>query len=496
MPDQISRKQINLLFFSVAVSLISYGYYLTNFTITIDSEVPFDKSMSLDLGRWGTNLITYQVFHGITPYFTLLLSLILLSASSVILARMFRFKSYTAYAFCALFITFPQMAYQLYFSMQSVAVTLSFVLSACAVMLFNNAIKRGLSKISAAIFIASALLIMCVIAIYQALVFIPVVIYLVMLFQNTYRDDFSFKYQLRVTLLFGLLMVTGLGFYLLSLPVLCPNLGKGGYLASYASGNTDSRFVDFYNIVVDNIRGDYFYGDKAFIFASVLCIATLVFSFIKDRKTFWPRALVMLFLLVVPFLISLFITGLGYYHPPRIYVTSGIVFAFFIAHFLSQIKFYQVYYTGVFVVVMLNIYFITRLYVSHQQIYNSDYTTVYKIDDRIRALYPDFDPGRDYVYFYGKVSDNNFKKFRLENSEIFSGSILQWDGGNNYRINGFINYTGVANYKIIDNKESYLYVKDSIAEMAVWPKPNSVKRMGNVVVVKLGNQKGSALWVE
>ena len=65
MNKEISTKYWELLFFSLFVSLVTYGYSLLNYTITIDSELPFDRDMSLGLGRWGTNLVRYHIFRGI-----------------------------------------------------------------------------------------------------------------------------------------------------------------------------------------------------------------------------------------------------------------------------------------------------------------------------------------------------------------------------------------------------------------------------------------------
>ena len=49
---------------------------------------------------------------------------------------------------------------------------------------------------------------------------------------------------------------------------------------------------------------------------------------------------------------------------------------------------------------------------------------------------------------------------------------------------------------MIDNKETFLSIKDSIDNLPIWPSKESIKMINNVIVVKLGKEKGSPLWVE
>jgi hypothetical protein len=114
----------------------------------------------------------------------------------------------------------------------------------------------------------------------------------------------------------------------------------------------------------------------------------------------------------------------------------------------------------------------------------------------MKFKYPEFDENINYVYFYGCLPFEHHQKFRIENSEIFGGSLFNWDNGDNNRIINFFKFNDIAYYKIIDNNETYLKIKDSISSMPVWPKKESIKLINNVMVVKLGNEKGSPLWIE
>ena len=69
-----------------------------------------------------------------------------------------------------------------------------------------------------------------------------------------------------------------------------------------------------------------------------------------------------------------------------------------------------------------------------------------------------------------------------------------WDNGSNYRINSFFRFTDSGYYKVIDKEEVYLKVKDSVHTMPAYPKEGYIKKVDNVMIVKLGDTEGAPLW--
>ncbi|AXG73688.1 hypothetical protein DVK85_05360 [Flavobacterium arcticum] len=493
MSKTISSEYFKLLFFSIVISFIAYGFALTNFSLTIDSEQVFLPDTSLALGRWGTNILRYHIFEGIIPYFTLLLSLILLSLSAVEIAQLFRLNNLMGYIFCGLFLTFPQMAYQLVFTMQADVVALGFLTSALSIKFFIKSLEGSLNLKSASYFTFSSLFFMFVIALYQALAFIPIIIYIIILFQNTSSENYNFKTEFKKGLLFIGLMITSVILYFISVKIICPNGDGSGFLANYTQGDKN-LFVNFYEIWIANIKGSSYYGNKTFLISSIICVLLIINLFFGERKNRPIRSFLLLLMMVIPFIISFFITS-GY-NPPRIYVTEGIVFAFIIVSFLSMIKKAKISLIFSSLIMLTNIYFITMLFWSNHKLYNHDINIARNIDNSIRAKYPNFDPTSEYVYFFGSLPYGEHEKFRLPNSEIFGGSFFIWDGGSNDRIISFMKFSDVASYRKIDNKETYTKIKDSINSMPTWPKSGYIKRIDDVIIVKLGDKKGAKLWVE
>ncbi len=490
--NKIKIESFRLLFFSIVTAFISYGFALTNYSLAIDSESIILPDFSMSLGRWGTNLVRYHIFHGHIPYFTMLLGLLLLSLTAVELTKLFKINGVMSYLFCALFLTFPQHSYQLVFTMQADVVPIGFLLSVLAVKYFLIAAESLYTKKSVLFLLGSALLLMFVIALYQALIIIPVVIYLILFFQKTFFNDFTFKTELKNVLYFGLLLVLGLLFYYISVKVICPPT-EAGILSSYSSGDLSNEFLKNCSVWLTNLFGNWYYGNKTFIVATILTLILFI-KFGIEKKHFLIRFTILFLLLILPFTFTFLISN-GY-HPPRIYVASGIVFAFIIVHFISTIKYQNLVLILCSVICLTNIYFITKLFYSNYQITNHDKVIAEKIDFTIKNKYPEFDENVNYVYFYGCLPYEHHQKYRLDDSEVFGGSIFNWDNGSNYRIINLFKFHDIAYYKMIDNKDVFLSIKDSINAMPIWPNKESIKKINAVIVVKLGTEKGSPLWVE
>ena len=492
MIDKIGLRKTKLFAFSVLLAVVTYGFPLSNFSVSIDTELPVFANSSLDLGRWGTNLVRYHIFEGHLPYFTLLLGLFFLALTAVELSKVFHFNRLLGYIFCGLFVTFPQMAYQLVFTMQADVVPLGFFISVLSVTWFLKSAAEKFSWKSASLFVLSALGIMFVISIYQALVFIPIIVFLIVFFQNTYRENFVVKKALRDGMLFCGLMLLSAVFYYISVKLLCPPV-EGGYLSSYTSGASNHLFSKFYSVWKGNLQGNAFYGETLFCLALILAIVVAVKAAIERRYFGW-RFVSLFLMLLLPFIMAFFITN--EYYPPRIYVASGIVFAFLIIHTFRNLRATQFLLAVCSLICIAHVYMVTKLFYSNYRIYQHDMEIAKRIDFTIRSTYPNFDPSAEYVYFYGFLPFEHHQRFRLPDSEAFGGSLFNWGDGNNYRIINFFSYNDIAYYRMIDDKQVFLGIKDSMETLPVWPKPGSIKEINKVMVVKLGYDKGAPLFVE
>jgi hypothetical protein len=490
-----SQNDFKLYFFTTLLSIISYGFALSNYTLSVDNEIPILADFGLDLGRWGQNLIRFHLFKGHLEYFTMLIGLFFFSVTAVRLAKLFNFKDVSAYLFCGLFITFPQISYQVVFYMMSDIAGLGMLLAVLSVELFIKNINNP-SKIKTIIYLLLAsLLIMFLTSLYQILIIVPPTIFVINFFQNTFKENFDVKKELKKTMVFGGLLLFSALLYWVSVKIICPPIQDSGYLQSFTSGTTNNMFSMFFDIWKENIKGNFYYGEKLFVLVIIL-ILILTIQFIIKKKYFLFRFFVLFFLIFSPFLVSFFITN-GY-HPPRIYVTSGLVFAFIIVftinHFKKTIP-SNVSNLLVISIIICNIYFITSLFYACNKIYLYDKRNAEKMYDLLLKKYPNFETTEKVVYFHGFYDFDKHQVFRLERSEIFGGSIFQWGEADNYRVNNFFKLSNIADFNMV-NKEQYESIKDSIDTIPVWPNEGSIKMVNGVAIFKISDKKGAKLYFE
>lgn len=488
-------KKYKLLAFSFIVALLTYGFALTNFTITIDNETPIYSNFGLEFGRWGQNLILYHLFDGHLQYFSLLTSIFLYSFAAVRLSKTFNLQDTNSYIFCALFVTFPQISYQIVFAMMANIAAIGVLLSVFCVDFFIKGLGSNNIKYKLLNFLVATLILTFSISIYQAFILIPPTIYVLLFLQNTFRKEFDLKKEIKNIVLFALIVIISLILYVISVKIICPPMDSNGYMSSFVSGESNNHFMDFCLIWYHNLIGSFYYGEKTFILVPIVVLFLLI-SFIVDKKLILIRIATLFIILLLPFLTSFFITN-GY-HPPRIYVTSNIVYAFVIAFGINHFKIFNYNYIKIAVVLIavMNFYYVTKLFYSSNKIFKHDVRIAEKIDTIILSKYPNFPLSEKKVFFYGYFPYEYHNYLRLDKSEIFGGSFYSWDNGNNYRIVNFFKVADVADYTLLNSKEDLNKVKDSIATMPAWPNPNSIKMINDIVVVKLGENKGMPMYFE
>lgn len=491
--QKINRKIYFLFIYTFFLGIITYGFALTNFTVSIDNEMPIYSNFGMEVGRWGQNLILYHLFGGHLPYFSIILSLVLFSVAAIQINNLLKFNGLASYLFCGLFITFPQLSYQIIFGMMAVVAALGVIFSTFFVQVFLNAYKLESLPKKLAIYLAIALLLMFSLSNYQAFLFIPITLYLIVFFQETFSDDFNIISEFKKALHFAGVIIVGGVLYYFSVKIICP-LQQGGYIESFVAGENLNFFSNFITISKAHLLGNSFYGEKLYIIAT-LSVILISINLAFSKKHFVYRVLTLLVLIISPFILSYFITN-GY-HPPRLYVTLNLVFAFIIVLASSRFKVFTTSITLVFMgfMFLFNIYFVTKLFTSANKIYKHDVRIAEKIDNIIQTKYPSFSSTEKSIYFYGYFPYEYHQKYRLENSEIFGGSFYGWDNGNNFRIVNFFKEADIAEYNMV-TKEKYDSVKDSIANMPAWPDSESIKMINNVVVVKLGKEKGGPMYFE
>lgn len=497
---QVEKKDFNnafnLFLFTLFCSVLAFGFALSNFTLSVDNEIPILPNFGLDTGRWGQNIIRYHIFNGHLQYFTLLISLIFFSVAAVRLVKLFKFSGYSSYIFCGLFVTFPQLAYELVFLMMADIAGLGILLSVISFELFIKGLNHK-SLLKKILSITTGILIVAfTISMYQAFIIVLPTLFIILFFQNTFDPSFQLIKEIKKLSINILFLFISIVVYYISVKIICPPIEDSGYLSSFLSGETNNHFSNIMTIWYENLIGSFFYGEKTFVIAFICSIA-LTLHFFLTKKLSLIRFFALLLILLSPFIMSFGITN-GY-HPPRLYVTLNIVFAYLIVFSINyfNVNSHIITKSIVAFVMIVNTFYITKLYITANNIYKHDRRIAEKIDDIIQTKYPEFYTTDKNIYFYGFFPYEYHQKFRLEKSEVFGGSIFNWgNSADNYRLVNYFKDANIADYKMIDTQEKLDLVKDSIANMAVWPNAESIKMINGIVVVKLGTEKGTKLYFE
>lgn len=163
-----NKHHIAIITFLVAffTYLLVYSFELTHFTLSIDEEFSNNIIHTIDLGRWGHALLKSTIYpEPFIPYYTEILSFILLSVSCVVIVKAFSLNLDESVFFAILYASSVQFAYQLQFLNQADTVATAILMASVAVYLIIHK-KSILQSI-----ILPALLLGYTASIYQSIIF-------------------------------------------------------------------------------------------------------------------------------------------------------------------------------------------------------------------------------------------------------------------------------------------------------------------------------------
>lgn len=231
----MSNKSIKELFLmvlsAVTVSVLTYGNYIYMSTLNIDGEFADNFYQTISLGRWFHAFLRYYVLpEPFMPVFTPLLSVSLICVSSILFCRLFKLTLIPSVITIIIFISSPQLSYQLEFLNQSDTFAIGLLL--CTVSSYALVLRNGYVS-----FLVSTLLTAMALGIYQTLItyLVAVIVsyYTVVFYRRKlYKGDLA-KIVVRCTL--SVLMSVALYIIVSSQTKSHFNVNAGSYLSSYLS---------------------------------------------------------------------------------------------------------------------------------------------------------------------------------------------------------------------------------------------------------------------
>lgn len=489
-----------------AAATIVYGSALFMFSLSIDDEIALMHGAGpsyIAQGRWGVAALQATLIPAkLSPFFTPLLSLSLLSAAAVVMSGALRLKGCEKYVFCALYPAFPQFAYLLVFSSLSESAAMGLLL--CALSFF--AFARYVEKRRAALLLPAFVAYTFAIGVYQALFLVPpalCALYCVGRWLLPATGDEGEKEggmdapgvlqggeALRLYAFFICLALAALAVHVgvSALVRMLASVPASDYLRSmvgWLSTSPGETIAAVGNALANHLSGGAYYGEGLFIavYPPLLCIGA---RFLRRRPPYGGvmPALGLLAAFIAPFLL---IICLGAEQAPRTLLAQGIVFAALWAFMPRVIAVPRVVLLAlVGICVLFSSAHVSRLFFQNSLQWEADKLLANRVLSRIYEAVPSFSAENTKVYIHGAP-----KAIlpRIPGGDTFGSSFFSHDGGNIYRTQAFFKVHGIASF-IRPSRAEILSSLDEVRRMPEWPHAGSVAMVGSLLVVKLGPEAG------
>jgi hypothetical protein len=474
----LQQKYIITFLIALVCSALAYGFELSNHTISIDVDVMDNYLHTIDLGRWGHAILKRFVFHEPwVPFFSLVFSLICISAASVASSIYLKLTKEESIIFSSLFVTFPQMAYQLQFSNQAETVGLALLLSVYSMIFFDNGSRSG-----KAIFI---LLNIFVISIYQSFVFLPITLLSINHLKLSLTEKSGWKSWICNSIILSLLSVVSVTIYLIISKQVKSyyHINDVSYFAALIAWGKMSAIdaiIGVYKFILYNCYLVTWYGFNLYFLTAisivVVVLSSLKFGIKKAAFTLFLSIIVLL----CPFILNILI-GAG--TPARTLSQMPIVFAATVTMGVMWFSNKTLRLISTLIIAISSCAYVNMLFYSDKV---AEDQTKYLSQQLMTDIYHSYPEKMQYetpVYFSGRIKIQN--PWRQNGSDEFGISFLE--RGESDRVGNYIRNTGMANIIQVGKYSISNEQKLALRTMPSWPSSGSIKDVAGTVLVKLSN---------
>ena len=479
------------------VGFLAYSIKIFSYSVSIDTEALMTDPTGLlnswiSIGRWGLVLVK-KMFHflPINIFLTNISSFIIFFIS--IAVWFFNFdKIYNKknnrlakLAFGLIVITAPILAEQYYFSLQSVEVSLAFLLLALAVNFQEKWIKDN--KIWA--IFPTILFVTYAFGCYQA--FIPLYISMCV-FDYIYKYDGKIDFKLIFKYLFIFIVSMILNFIIDKIFLSVYHLNRSGYLDSQISWGTERKLVIITRIfksIIGTFIGIGTHETIAYGIIFILMAIVINKKSLKDNKFFYLVCL--FFFSVFPFATNI-IKGSNEVVRARFSVVFVTGFAFY--YVLTNTDMKEIIriakITAVYAIVVQTIVTFSLFYIGYKS-YKEDVLVANKINKDLE----NYDTSKQ-IIFIGAYKNLTYYSFvsSLINGETIGNSFFEQDAvtdyGCTYRALGLMKTLGIDGYNPIPRngadkirKEIQQEIENKEIEIKPYPKKGYIVELDDYIIV-------------
>ncbi len=479
------------------LAVIAYGYELFNFSLSPDEELnsfikAADATVYPEVGRWGIYFLRQLLSaDSVLPYFPFLIAILCLAASAAVFITQFRMNLYAKLIFAIVFVTHPIHTYYLGFNTSNMYYTIGMLLTVLAFLAYSELVsgKRPVILLG----LISVVLLMFGLSMYQSHLAFFIVLGLFFLFYHEYQSKAFTPKTIAVKILYliSIGIVAVVIYQVINLATKYIVLGSihsnsGGYLDKMYAWDKKSIseiLKSLYSGILNYFTAKHYYGGISGY--TVVGIVPVIIYYILKRNAPAGQKLMVLLLLVLLFFAPFTIVVLnGMPLPVRTLMAFplmlGLIWAFGYDYSPRWLRTMML----VFAIYLLlnNTYTNTRLFYASRVSWEADRNMAVRITERVYDL--DLPTGEEATSVVFAGSYDHQANVLFLKSDIHGASFFAWDNGASYRIRAFFRMLGINDFDIIDYSRAQ-HLSGEISRMPNWPERESVKLIGDIVVVKL-----------
>ncbi len=498
---KIKKHEFHAFLAAIITAFIAYGYRITHNLLTYDSlwNVYSDQNM-ITSGRQFLKYACRISSDYALPWLNGLLAFFYLALTAILLVRIFDVKkSITAILIGVMLVSFPSVSNTFAYFYTVDGYMLAVLIATLSVYLASK-LKLG--------FILGSILLCLSIGIYQAYFSYVMVLFIVLIFMDIIFLD-SIKDMLMKMLRFGLTTVLGYVFYVVSLKIMLSV--QGATLSGYQGTDKVTSFgsIDIFTGIktaFNSFKEFAMYANVltttwpmkiAFVVVMLVCAAEIVFLLItKKRYKNWYRiALILLLALITPICATIFVVIAPETVMHLLMRMSWVVFFILAAvlgeKILSEHKWQKVVintgYASLFVLAFEFALVSNIIGFNMNERYEKTYAMSMRIINELEEQ-PEYRHGMKVAILGGFPSEEIYPGTDITRKDLigYFGTDSDYCANSTAKYAEFMkHYLGVTITQISLEEEIKLTETEEFANMEYFPYEGSVKKIGDVFVVKL-----------
>lgn len=463
-----------------AVFLVIYFPMMTNIPLTIDAELNATSSSAIGWliqGRWTTYFLTLIMFRPVVPYFTIaVFGLCATIAYTILLAGCGVRRDVKTLAAFSVFIGFPVWSTLLEFPANTVAAGVALLLCMVAAAMLADRPVRPPLLIGQIIAVALA------VGAYQSFIFIYIAAGFAVVFFREKNSREIFKY----TAIICVISLFSIALHFIVQEFLFLYLGLSqAYIGVFFHphliiSDPIAVFLRSFDIIYKIYSGDELLFGYYIFSTPLLIVLALVSAWCLSLL----RGVLIIGVLLTPFPLLLVSGG---WLPVRTLIAAPVAIGI-CSLVLVESKRRIVRCTGVVFSVILalqSVGAISQYQAARDLTTKFDHATAAEIYYKVHSV--SGEDGPKTVDFFGSLQPPQL--YPIIPSSTAGASFFSWDGGNPWRMLTYMKMLGFSDLNL-PSVETRHALKGEYAEMPKWPAPGSVRKVGDIILVKLGDQPG------